>query len=327
LEREAASLVAYGDYILRQVHAARDLARRIKAEDIQRYVLDYLAQNYPGCRFVQDAGDPTVVDVDLSVAAKNALSTYLRERRAGVGTALARSDPAPVRCRFENRLQAPLHKGEEVVNQFHPLVRFIARAAEEEHRIQYPAVAARISKDLLPVDVPAGDYRIAVSRWTFEALRTTEQLWFGVEGSDGSSLFNEDDSERFVMAVAEAGGDWASAAAETAPEVLATEVEGGLLVRARQAFERHSAQIEAQNEDRAEAQLRSLETHREQQRRKYEELYRRHLQRGNRGLAQAQQTNLARLEARIERERQTIEEKRRIRKVYDEVCVGIVRVT
>jgi len=327
LESEASSLVAYGDYILQQVDAAREMARRIKAEDVQRYVLGFFSQNYPGCCFHQDPGDPALVGIELSAKAKNDLATFLRDRHARAITALARSEPAPVQCRFENRLRIPKRAGEEVVSQFHPIVRFVAWAADDGKLIQYPAVAARIPRERLPATVSPGDYRIVVARWNFEALRPMEQLWFGVEAiAPGGSLLGEEDAERFVMAVAEAAGDWPAAAAEMDVGQLTHDLEQGLLVHARERFEEHTEQMRAQNEDRADAELRNLERHLAQQMAKYEEVRRRHLERGNVGLARAQETNIQRLKTRVERQRLTIEEKRRLRESMEEICVGVVRV-
>ena len=48
LESEAAHLVAYGDYILQQVRAARDMNRWINGTDLFHYVIDFLNIHYPG---------------------------------------------------------------------------------------------------------------------------------------------------------------------------------------------------------------------------------------------------------------------------------------
>ncbi len=327
LEQEAASLVAYGDYILQQVEAARSLSRRVKAEDAKKYMLDYLAGYYPGCRFVQDDNDPAVVMIDLSPAAKSDLARFLRDRRSNAVTALTRSDPTPVRCRFDNRVKVAARSGEEIINQFHPVIRFVAHGTEERGAVNFPAVAARVPLSQVPAGCQPGRYRFAVTRWTFEALRISEQLWFGVVADGSSEALSDQDAERFVMAVAEAGDDWAPAGAELDLEAIASEIEQGLLVRALKDFERHKATVEAQNEDRATAQLRSLDTHLRQQRMKYEGLRDRHLQSGNRGLALIQETYLERLKARIEREREAVERKRQLHSRAEEVCVGVVTVS
>ncbi len=327
LEDEASSLVAYGDYIVQQVQAAKDLSRRIDAADIQRYVLDYLSQNYPGCRLAQDAEDGAVVNIELAPAAKNDLAAYLRQRRSSATTALTRNDPRPVRCRFENRLRVPNRRDEEIVSQLHPLVRFVAQAAEGKGAVLYPAIAARIEQRQLPVDVPCGDYLVAVMRWSFEALRTTEQLWHGAMrlGDQGEAL-EDDVAERFVSEAASAGLDWPGATVAVDCAALAVTAEDTLLRHGRDAFEHHVRRIAAQNDDLADAQLRSLDSHLVHQRSKYAELRRKFLEKGNVGLARVQENNIERLTARIEREKLRIGQRRQLRASFDEVCVGVVRV-
>ena len=56
LESEAAHLVAYGDYILQQVQAARDMNRWINGGDLFAYVTDFLNIHYPGCTFKETDG-------------------------------------------------------------------------------------------------------------------------------------------------------------------------------------------------------------------------------------------------------------------------------
>src|SRR5262249_42502958 len=151
-----------------------------------------------------------------------------------------------------------------------------------------PAVAALIPGAALSGICRPGDYRVAIARWSFEALRPMEQLWYGVEPMDveGVSLSDEE-AERFISIVAEAGLDWPAGAGELDLERVAHDLEQGLLVTARERFEEHTERMRAQNEDRADAEIRSLERHLAQQTAKYEEIRQRHLQRRNLGLAKA----------------------------------------
>lgn len=328
LEQEASSLVAYGDYIVQQVNAARELSRRIEAADIRRYVLDFLSENFAGSRMVESSRDDAVVDIQLSPAAKNELAAFLRERRGAATTALVQSDPRPVACRFENRVRVSKPAGEEVVNQLHPLVRFVADRAESKRLVQYPAVAIRLAAATAPLELAGGDYLFVVARWVFEALRTSEQLWFDVRpaGSDGGSM-SQEDSERLVVAAAERGEDWPTAAAEVALAAYATQLEQELLPDARARYEAYAAQMTAQNEDRAAAQLGGLEIHLRQQMDKIDLERDRHLARGRRSLAAAAEGKKRKLEARVQRQRLTIEEKRQVHHSMEEVSVGIIRVT
>jgi hypothetical protein len=239
---------------------------------------------------------------------------------------LTRNDPAPVRCRFDDRVKVAKKAGEEIINQFHPLVRFVVQHAELSGAIRYPAIAARMSRTNLPISVAAGDYWVAVTRWTFEALRVSEQLWFAVKYAHSDTTLSDEDAERFVMAVAESGDDWNVSADDVDMSAAAATIEHELLVRAWDAFQAHESTVKAQNEDRADAQMRSLDTHLTHQRAKYEELRSRHLARGNPGLARAQEVNLERLVARIQRERLAIDTKRHVHSRMNEICVGVVRV-
>ena len=121
--------------------------------------------------------------------------------------------------------------GEEIVNQFHPLVRFVVQQAESSGVIRYPAVAARLLLTMLPMPVPSGDYWVAVTRWTFEALRVSEQLWFAVKHARTGATLSDDDAERFVMAVAESGDDWNLSPEDVDIGAAAAAIEQDLLVR------------------------------------------------------------------------------------------------
>jgi hypothetical protein len=154
----------------------------------------------------------------------------------------------------------------------------------------------------------------------------SEQLWFAVKHAHTGATLSDDDAERFVMAVAESGDDWNLSPEDVDVGAAAAAIEQELLVRAWDAFRTHESTVKAQNEDRADAQMRSLDTHLKHQRAKYEDLRSRHLARGNPGLARAQEVNLERLVARIDRERLAIDTKRQVRSRMNEICVGVVRV-
>jgi len=327
LEGEAASLVAYGDYILSQVQAARDLSRRITAEDIERHVTHFFQQFYAGCQFEKDARDPFLYRVVLSAEAKNEFSRFLRERQSSTRTQLIRNDPTPVRCRFENRSRAAPPGGEEIISQFHPLVRFVVQSTEERGGVGGEAVAARIRTKDLPVRLPPGDYQFVVARWSVRGLRDAEQLWYGVESmTPPGAPLGDQEAEQVVQAITQHGRDWPNAAAEINLERVTVQIEKGLLATAWARYGAFVGDVRAQNEDRADLQERILQNHLEQQRAKYQEIRARHLARNNPGLAKIQEQNIEKLEARVQRELLKIGEKRNLRDSMEEVCAGVVRV-
>jgi superfamily II DNA or RNA helicase len=66
LEEEARHFVAFGDFILNEIRAARELSRRITADDLRRYVIDFLTEQYPGSECRQDPGDDNRFRYNLS---------------------------------------------------------------------------------------------------------------------------------------------------------------------------------------------------------------------------------------------------------------------
>jgi superfamily II DNA or RNA helicase len=329
LEGEAASLVAYGDYILNQVEAARRLDRRVTDEDLQRYVSGFLSMHYPGCRLTQAPEGGRAFDIELSAEAKNDLAAYLRNRRSSITTALARNLPGPVRCRFENRVGQGAVVREEVISQVHPLVRFAAQRGEEPEFASHPAAVAMrlVATTETVVLAEPGDYLFLITRWMMEALRPFEQLWFGCVRVDDGQWLPPEDAERLLTAAARTAQPWPTAHSELDLARLAHQVEDVLLARAWETFETEVARLKAQNDDRADAQERSLRTHLDRQRERIRQLADRHRLRGRVGLAKAEEKNLERLVNRVDRELLALAKKRILLSDLREVSAGVLRVS
>jgi len=327
LEGEAAHLVAYGDYILNQVKAARDLHRTITARDIRAYVTDFFRIHYPGSELLQIGDDLDHFYVNLSTDARHELAQYLRQQRLDGTTQLTRNDVRKVRCRFENSAVPDLRGREEVISQFHPLVRFVGARIEELEEQRRPAVAIRLAAADIDRAVPLGRYAFSVQRWWVQGLRDMERLAYAaVSLADDRSSLEPDIAERLVVVAGSCGNDWPGArAALELPDLAATVSERciGLLDAA---FEEYVAELRRENEDRADVQERMLEQHHQNQRTKLEEVLDKHRQYGRAGLVRATEGRLRALETRVERRRKEIAERRELRQRNDDVCVGVIEV-
>ncbi len=124
LEKEAANLVAYGDYILNQVKAAKELNRLIQGKDLQIYVTDFLKFYYPGCELKQSPNDSKVFDIKLSNDAKYDLEKFIKSNRLKFSAKLTAGDSTPVRCWFDNKLINNDVKNIEIINQVHPIIHY-----------------------------------------------------------------------------------------------------------------------------------------------------------------------------------------------------------
>lgn len=327
LEEEASSLVAYGDYILNQVQAARELHRWISGDDLRRYVTDYLRLNYPGCELRQPDERSPVFDVLLSEQAKFDLAEFIRQRRLSTSSRLTSTSGRPQRCRFESRVASAGARSEEVISQFHPLVRMIsARIAESNEQIT-PAVALTLAASTLEQKIRPGDYVLAVSLWSSWGLQDSERLSYAASRLDESDQPLESSvAERIAAAAVSHGDDWLEVrnvvdldrAYEIANDVLFGTLD--------EEYERFVAEIRARNEDRADIQLGTLEVHLRQQTTKLIEIRDRHRQHRRHGLLKATEGRIRALESRVEQQRLRIESRREVRSESREIAIAIVRV-
>ena len=326
LEREAAGLTAYGDYILNQVKAARDLHRSISAKDIQSYVLDYLRINYPGSEFRQTSDDPARFDANLSSNARTDLAAYLGRERLQTSTRMAQYSVSKVRCRFENTAVPDLRGLEEVVSQFHPLVRFVAdRLSAPDEQIR-SAVAIRLPLDKLDFDLAPGRYAFSVQRWSVRGLRDMERLHYAAAPlDDGGDMLEPADAERLVVVAAGEGRQWPGGR-DAVDDAVVDAVEEGCIVSSEEAFGQYAGDLERENHDRADVQERMLDDHYRNQKTRIESVLEKYRTEGRLRLVPATEGRLDALKRRTDRRRQEIRERRDLTYRNELVCVGIVEV-
>ena len=329
LENAAADLTAYGDYILRQVKAARDLHRSITQRDIQSYVTDFFDVHYPGSEFRQDPDQPARFDVSLSVDAKCDLAAYIRKERIDPPTRLTPDTGHAVRCRFENTAVPDRQGLEEVISQFHPLVRFVAARLEKEENRRRPAIAVQLAAAALPDDLQEGSasvrYAFAVQRWSVRGLRDMERLHYAATALGPYSAPIESSlAERLVAAAVERGTPWHAAGGTLDLDGAASSVES-CIERAECAFYAYLDDLKRENDDRADVQQKLLKRHDLAQQTSLEKVLHDHRQRGQHRLVPATEGRLTALKARTERRRRDIENRRKLKYSPPEVMsVGVI---
>lgn len=266
LEAEAADLVAYGDYILRQVDAARDLHRWIGGTDLFTYVHDFLNLNYPGCDIGETDKEKHRYKLSLTTEAKYALSEFVRQNNLSGQTNLTEPNTTPVTCQFENRVSTTTYKSIEIISQFHPLIRFVsAKIAETVAQIR-PAVSVKVAIESLDKNLSwkpqPGIYVIAVSLWSVRGLREVEQLVYAaVSLDDADRLLRVDEAERLASVCASHGKPWLEAKHDCDLNNVLNIANDRLFGSIAERFEVFVAEESAQNEDRADIQERNLERH------------------------------------------------------------------
>ena len=325
LEQEAAHLTAYGDYILRQVRAARDLHRSISAEDLLAYVTDFVGLHYRGSEFRQAARDRQLFDVNLSAEARFDLERFVRQEKLDGVTQLTLRE---VRCRFENSTVPERRQREEVVNQFHPLVRFVASRLNEAEERRRPAVTVRLPARKLRGRIGPGTYGFSVQRWSVRGLRHAERLFYAAVAADGSERrLAPQDAELLVVQAASRGSRWLGAGGSMDPQKVAERIAVACVEPSERSFESYVSDLRAENEDRADVLGRMAERRYAHQRSVLEGQLRRFMELGPERLVPATKGRLSALEGRAEHRLRQIEAERRLSFSPPEtVCVGLIRV-
>ncbi len=326
LEEDAASLVAYGDYILNHVQAARELNRWISSDDIRKYVFDYLKLHYPGCELRQLVQNEPVYEIMLSDIAKFNLSEYINANKLSFQTRLT-YNTRPIRCRFESRIAGLTYKSEEVISQFHPLVRMISSNITNSDEQLTPAVAISLKSSSIEFDLKPGVYVLADALWSFRGLQDTEKLaYLAAPLNVPEQLIEPDDAERLVAVAVDSGRDWLEAINIIDLEqayFIANDVLYGKLY---EDYEVVAQELWAKNEDRADLQLQTLTQHYQRQKLMLHETLDKHRQANRDPLVKATEGRIKALEQRFEQQRLKIEKRRDFTHDAREIAIAIIKI-
>jgi superfamily II DNA or RNA helicase len=330
LEEQAAALVAFGDYIVNEVNAARELRRTITDEDIRAYTTDFLLTRYPGCqcRPLDATRDGKTWELRLSPEMIADLETFAKQARLQLSPAIRRSNSTPLRCRFANSALLSSDKGAERIGQFHPLVRFAGHRLKEEEDAFYRAVAVCIDRARLSLSCPVGYYAFSVQRWSVGGVQDRERLAFAVGSlSSPKTLLEDETAEVLVVMAATDGEDWLGAANAIDLRQAARVINESCIAHCDEQYAKYIEALQAQNSDRVTFQLLSLESHLTRQLEVLQSVRDRHASQGRTALVRATEGRMRALQGRVAQRRAAIEARRTLRHSKDDICVGVIRVT
>jgi superfamily II DNA or RNA helicase len=251
LEREAIHLVAHGQQLLAQIDAARGEGKNIDRHDLMRYVEGCL-RNVQGCRFVATRGEPDTFEIGLSPALAAEMDEWVHRENLVGKTTLGNGQTR--RCRFTDKVTNKPKPGEEMIHRFHPLIRFLSRAADEGE-MRYPLFAARTNVE----EVAPGHYVLIAKLASFSGVKDEEHLIVAGIRLDGARL-DDQQANALLDSVRKSGTDWPNVAVKVMPEIGIEAAERcEEVVRAR--FRTLKEDKQRENRDRAEVLLQLLNDH------------------------------------------------------------------
>lgn len=328
LEQNASNLIAHGEYILKQVTAARELGRWITGEDIWIYIRDFFLANYTGCEFHQLNDEELIFDVKLSEKAGHDFERFLHSQNLIGKSKLSLSVYRAVRCKFVNNVSQHRHGKYEQINQFHPLTRFVSEriqfSIKNSKTVHFPAVSLQLNaKEVSGLQM--GSYVFYVERWTIKGIKDIERIVYCAMPAQGKTDFLSTDlAELLVTSAAKKGVDWLSAANELNIDQLIPLVESCMDLIEEQ-YDQYITRVENENDDRADLQENALRIHMARQQERFNEIIRRHEEKGNFQMIAPTKGLMNKMETRIKSKIRLIEERRNIKHFRKDICLGIIQ--
>ena len=326
LEQEAGNFAAYSDYILKQVNAVKDMKRWIKGYDLKTYVIDFFRKHYPGCKFLQSKEGSSQYDISLTTQAQYDLTKFMKDNPSGTSTRLDKISNRAVHCDFKNVAASIGQSHQEIISQFHPLVRFVNCKITEGEEQLTPAISVQISKSQAHIPISCGNYILVVTKWFFEGITASEKLAYSARLLSGRcNILGRNEAEQLAMACTVHGTDWYEGKRVIDTD-SAAQYADDLLAGLDDEFKLYYEDICRQNEDRADLQLRNLDHFIEGKRRTLRGVIDIHWLHDRKGLARATEAKLKRIEEQVECQKRDIEEKRGVRYRNEEIIIAIVLV-
>ena len=321
LENNASTLVAHGDYILRSVKAAHEFKHRITKRDLVIYVKDYLNKFAQGHTFYEVDPEALVFEIQLPGKMCAELDAFCRERNLLDQTKLATRDKR--RCEFLNKVKRNAGTV-EVINQFHPLIRFIGYDLRLRDEAFYPLIAVKLNTNDTG-DIAAGVYAFVARKWEFSGVRVEEELVSSAIDAQNKSLLSLEQSLRLINDARLYGSDWleiqndltderSKQLLDLCEEVLDNSYEEAVSIR------------ENENLDRINLQIKSADNHFKRQLESLNRVLENYRFSGNSKMIPATQGRVNRLNEKYEVTQQKLTQHKRLSHSQSEVCIGLIKV-
>lgn len=254
VEAQSSHLIAHGDFIQRKVHAANELGRYIRGEDLLAYVRDFFGRHFEGTRLL-NLNQDELFRLELSVEARVAFEDFLKAHRLTGRTALL-ANPPPM-LRFDNQMQRT-KAGIEVIRQDHPLVRFVGQQirAKGGETGYLPVSAIQVASTDLTAIQP-GIYVYQVVRWSISGAREIERIEYLAKSYPGGASLDGDKAEWLVNQAALAGKDWLGAAGSIDTQ-RAADLQDNCLEELEDYFKQYELAQRRENVDRVRMMQASL---------------------------------------------------------------------
>ena len=321
LEKQAAHLIAHGDYILNRIQDAHEHNLQITDSDLLAYTNDYLNRYCKGHEFLQTSEDEFIFEIKLPPSTASRLAEFISQSNLKGIPNLSNGHRA--KCKFQNKL---VHSDTafEIINQFHPLIQFIYHDLTEKQELFYQLVSVKIEKGKVAPDL-SGIYVFAVHLWRFSGLNPEEILHARAISLNEGHLLNANLSRNLVNQARIGGQDWRSASNEL-DKNLVQDLIGECMNEIESDYKLESEKREFENQDRVGFQIQSVERYKERRLKMHLRILEDLKARGNERLIPAREGLIKKLKERSDVRIASLSEKLEFKRSDTEICYGVIHI-
>ena len=323
LENQASQMIAHGGYILEQVQAAHQFKKRITREDLMVYVKDYLEKYCQGFEFHQPSIDEYRFDLRLPASTTVALGSFIKKQKLHGLTRLATGEK--VSCEFANKVRS-IGNRNEIISQFHPLIRFIAKQLKDQDEKFYPMVSVKLigSKE---IEMAPGAYAFFINRWEFSGIKTEEEIAVRVVNIETDELISSEKSQALINRARVEGTDWLEV-----NNALDMESLNSAMDKCSNSLEKdYNIEVnkrENKNMDRIAIQIKSAKNHQARKTHHYKETlekYRSSEDPKMRGMIPPTKGKIEKIDQKFATLIEKLQSKRQlIRRRWEAICYGVI---
>lgn len=214
LVEQSSVFLGASEYILQQIGQAREQGRWITPGDLKSFIQDFFENNFAGTVIHWDKPEEGFVTIRLNNAAANSLWTFCLPQSSQLQTGLVNSGGSKILV-YDPR-KAQYNTNYELLNHFHPLIKWIADTHRNNENAFLPTSAVELRSDM----VPAGVYLAAIQFWSFEGLQKKIQIEYSISSLSGKDLENSINAELLVQEILKYGTNWEYAGQMVDKDVL-----------------------------------------------------------------------------------------------------------
>ena len=297
LEKDAAALIAHGDYILHSIKESQNKGNWISDDDIVGY-LQFTLGNFDPASHLYWEKDKGSVQIKLTGAFRHDFETWCDNNKLNAGPS-ARSSSA-VTYRVGTKAGSNRYPR---LGPSHPLIRFLSAKLSEKGGIAASAISVKL-ENASKLELQPGLYVGSLQAWQYGTGSSSISLAYSMAHVTEKRLLDPDHAEKVINECLSQTQKWHGARAEVSTdkiaEILESIVEPDLEMRFFDEEERRKIKVE----DRILFQIRNLEEHATRQSEKLQDI----IHRSGRKMEAANRGRLRKFQETINKRRRQIEQ-------------------